>query len=95
MSALSAIKAATSFVASAGAASVVANTVKHSIPANAKLIKKISMGVGGFVLGQIASDYASRYVEDFISQTEDQFRNAQNVYRQQREENAKNEPKVD
>ena len=58
------IKAVGEAVVSLGVGAIVANLVKITTPASAKLITKICIGVGGLVLSSMASDAATDYVED-------------------------------
>lgn len=57
-------KAVGEAVVSVGVLSIVGNAVNLLIPANAGVIKKLCMGVGGVVLANIASDRAVEYVDD-------------------------------
>jgi hypothetical protein len=67
-----AAKLLTDLVVSAGVGSVVGNAIKASIPLEAKIIQRISIGIGGFVLSGMVGDFASKYarekLEEFVTQ---------------------------
>lgn len=57
------IKAAGELVVSVGVSMIVGNVIKATTPSNINIIKKVCIGAGGLVLGNIASDAATEYVE--------------------------------
>jgi hypothetical protein len=69
------VKLAAELLVSFGAGAVVTNTIKVTTPSNAKLIQKIAIGVGGFVLsgmvGEAAVKYANTSIENGVAQVKD------------------------
>lgn len=63
MNKLEIFKGATSFVASVGVSSIVGNAIKLTTVPEAKLPKRIAIGLGGMVLSFMISDLAEKYVE--------------------------------
>lgn len=66
MNKLEVVKAATELVVSLSVGSVVGNTIKSGIPAGSKLVKKVSIGIGGLVISSMIADMASKYATDSI-----------------------------
>ena len=59
-------KLAAEVVVSFGVSAVVGNAIKAGTPENAKVYKKVAIGIGGFVLSSIAAEHASRYATESI-----------------------------
>lgn len=74
MNPLGIIKTVSDIVVSVGAGAVVGNAIKATTPLDLTLVKKISLGVGGFVLSSMAGSYASKYVTDQIDSTTNQLK---------------------
>lgn len=66
MNPLGIIKAASDLVVSLGAGAVVGNAIKASTPANLKLIQRIGIGVGGFVLSSMVGAQAAKFANEQI-----------------------------
>ena len=71
--ALSLVKNVTTLVVSAGVGAVVGNAIKASTPEDLKILQKISIGVGGFVLSGMVGSFASKYADEQIDTTVSQF----------------------
>ena len=56
-------------VVSVGVGAIVGNIVKSTSPASVGTIKKVCIGIGGFVLSSMISDLASKYTEQQIDNT--------------------------
>lgn len=75
MNPLAIAKTATGLIVSVGAGAVVSNAIKASTPASTKVIAKIAIGVGGFVLSSMVGEMATKYVNENIE-------NGLNVFKQ-------------
>lgn len=71
--ALSLVKNVTCLIVSAGVGAVVGNAIKASTPEELKILQKISIGVGGFVLSGMVGNFASKYTDEQIDSTVSQF----------------------
>lgn len=76
MNILPIVKVVAGVAASVGVGAVVGNAVKLGTPESSKLIQKIVIGVGGFVLSSMVADHASNYVEAQIDNAADQLKTA-------------------
>lgn len=54
-------KTAAEFIVPLGAGAVVSNAIKASTPENARLIQKISISIGGFVISSMVAEAAVKY----------------------------------
>ena len=64
------LKLGATAVISIGVGAIVGNLVKHTTPNDIKKMTKLCIGVGSFVLSNMAGDLASKYMEgkiDYIS----------------------------
>jgi prefoldin subunit 5 len=66
MNALSIFKTVAELAIATGVSSIVSNASKAAVPENARLIKKISIGIGTFVLSNMVADQAVKYTQDKI-----------------------------
>lgn len=66
MNVLSVVKTVTELAVATGVSSIVSNAAKSAVPENARLIKKISIGVGTFILSNMVADQAVKYTKDKI-----------------------------
>ncbi|QED11587.1 hypothetical protein PP914_gp097 [Arthrobacter phage Qui] len=73
MNTLSIFKAVTELVVATGVSSIVSNASKAAVPENARLIKKISVGVGTFILSNMVADQAVKYTKDKIDKGIEEF----------------------
>jgi hypothetical protein len=69
MNPLNLTKTVTEILVSVGVGSIVGNAIKQTTPANAHIVKRISIGIGGFVLSSMISAKASKYATDQIDET--------------------------
>jgi len=76
MNPLNLAKTALSFGVSIGAGAVVGNAIKTSIPSNSKLLQKISIATGGFVLSSMVGEMASKYTIHNLDTTLNAFKQA-------------------
>jgi hypothetical protein len=76
MNPLAIAKTATGLVVSMGAGAVISNAIKASIPANSKVIQKVTIGIGGFVLSSMVGEMATQYVNKNIDAGIQQFQDA-------------------
>lgn len=67
-------KAAVDIIVSTGVGAVVGNAIKMSTPLDATITKKISIGVGGFVLSGMVGSHAAKYTGEQIDTTLTQVR---------------------
>lgn len=74
MSKIDILKSATDIVVSTGATAVVMNFIKDSTPENAKLAKKISIGVGSFVIARMVAEHTVDYKNKKIDDTVDKVK---------------------
>lgn len=74
MSILGLTKAVTDLVVSAGAGAVVGNAIKATTPPDAKVLTKVSIGIGGFVLSGAVGQWAAKYTSDQIDGTVEQIK---------------------
>lgn len=63
MNKLALIKNTVSFVATIGVGAVVGNAVKHTTPGDLKKVSKVAVLIGGFVVGSMVNDAATKYAE--------------------------------
>lgn len=68
MDAINLIKTTAGLVTGLGVGTVVGNLIKSTTPANVKILNKILVGVGGFVIGGALSEIASNAVEQRIDE---------------------------
>jgi len=72
MNAIGILKTAAELVVSVGVGAVVGNAIKISTPVDAKILQKVSIGIGAFVLSNMVGDYAAKYttknIEDGIAE---------------------------
>lgn len=68
MDAIQTTKTITEFVGSIGVGAVVGNVIKSTTPANLKLVPKISVGVGAFVLTNVLGDLAAKALSNNIDE---------------------------
>lgn len=66
MNALSIFRTVAELAVATGVSSIVSNASKAAVPENARLIKKISIGVGTFILSNMVADQAVKYTKDKI-----------------------------
>lgn len=71
MNKLGLVKNAISFVASVGVGVVVKNAVQHTTPDNLDKLTKVGIVVGGFVVGSMIADQASKYAENQVDEVVD------------------------
>ena len=71
MNILPVVKTVATFVVSTGTGTIVANAIKASNPANANVVQKICLGVGGVVLSGMVADRAAAYTEGIIDNVSD------------------------
>lgn len=79
MNPLAIAQTAAGLVVSMGAGAVVSNAIKQSTPASTKLIAKISIGIGGFVLSSMVGEMATQYVNRNIETGLAQFKQAKDA----------------
>lgn len=73
------VKAGTEFVVSVGAGAVVRNTVKLTTPVDAKILQKISLGIGGAVLSSMVGDLAAKHASAKLDEAHTDFFKAKNA----------------
>jgi len=73
MNPLSIFKFVAELAVSAGVGSIVSTAAKTATPANAKLLKKVSIGVGAFVLSNMVADQAVKYTSEKIDYGVDEY----------------------
>lgn len=74
MNPLALVKNVITTVVSIGVGTIVGNVVKQSTPADAKIVQKICVGVGSFVLSCMVGGYASKYAEEETVTTIEQIK---------------------
>lgn len=60
-------------IVSIGVGAVVGNAIKIGTPSDIKLIGKIGIGIGGFVLSNMTGDFAASYIRKQIDEVIEQF----------------------
>ena len=75
MNPLNLIKSVVEIVVSVGVGSIVGNAIKQTTPANAHIVKRISVGIGGFVLSSMVSHHATNYTSKTIDETVEKIKN--------------------
>jgi hypothetical protein len=73
MNALSIFKTVAELAVATGVGSIVSNAAKLAVPDNAHLVKKISIGVGTFVLSNMVAEQAVKYTKDKIDKGIEEF----------------------
>lgn len=68
MDPLNLIKSAAGLITGLGVGTVVGNLIKTTTPDNVKIVNKILVGVGGFVIGGALSEIAANAVEKRIDE---------------------------
>jgi len=68
MNKLELLKSAAELIVSIGVSSVVGNAIKASLPENTKVVRKVAVGIGGFVLSSMVGDMASKYATESIDE---------------------------
>ena len=76
MKKMEAVKAVAALVVSAGVGFIVSNIVKATTPADTKVIVKICIGIGSFVLAGLVSDAATDYTEKTIDEAVEMVKDA-------------------
>ncbi len=74
MNPLNLIKTVTELMVSVGVGSIVGNTIKNATPTNAHIVKRISMGIGGFFLSSMVSSKVSKYATETIDETAEKIK---------------------
>lgn len=69
MKKLELIKTGVSIIVSVGVGAIVSNTIKSTTPDTAGTIKKVCIGIGGFVLSSMLTDEATKYTDKKIDNT--------------------------
>lgn len=65
---------------STGAGAVVGNAIKASTPANATLVKKVALGVGGLALSSLTGAAAARHTGEKIGETLDEIQQVRRLF---------------
>ena len=55
-------------VVSLGVGSIVKNAIEHTTPSTITTLKKVGVGVGGFVLSMMVSDAATKFADEKIDE---------------------------
>jgi hypothetical protein len=87
MNPLTVFKFVAELAVSAGVGSIVSSAAKLAVPANAKMVKKISIGVGAFVLSNMVADQAVKYTSDKIDYGVDEFNKIKDTIAENKENN--------
>lgn len=85
MNPLSIVKLVAELAVSAGVGSIVSQAAKAATPDNAKLLKKISVGVGAFVLSNMVADQAVKYTSEKIDYGVDEFKKVKETIAESKE----------
>lgn len=80
MNPLGILKGVTEFVVSIGAGAVVGNAIKASTPRDLKLIPKVSIAIGGFVLSNMVGDMAAKYAAKSIDDAREEMQKAKDAF---------------
>ena len=78
MNPLSLVKTVVEVVVSVGVGAVVGNAIKASTPTNTHVVKRVAIGVGGFVLSSMVGDLATKYTNETIDDTADKIKKFMN-----------------
>lgn len=76
MSKVDIFKQVSSMVVSIGVSAIIGNTVRATTPAQVNTIKKVCIGVGGFVLTSMVSGAATKYSEAKIDDSVNSIKKA-------------------
>lgn len=76
MKKLEVVKAVAGIVVSLGAGAVVGNAIKFTSPEDLKVLAKVGVGIGGFVISAMVGDAAAKYTEEQIDSVVDGVKNA-------------------
>lgn len=79
MNALKVFKGAADIIVSIGAGAIVTNAIKATSPEDMKLVKKLSVAVGGFVISSMVADAASKYTSEKIDEGVQAVKDAKNA----------------
>lgn len=93
MNALSIFKAVAELAVATGVSSIVSNASKAAVPENAHLLKKISIGVGTFVLSNMVADQAVKYTKDKIDKGLEELEKTKVVIAEAKEQMAQDKEK--
>jgi hypothetical protein len=93
MNALSVFKNVAELAVTTGVGAIVSNAAKSAIPANAHIVKKVTIAFGTFILSSMVAEQAVKYTEDKIDYGLQQYNEtkqamADAVKQQQQEEAA-------
>jgi hypothetical protein len=55
-------------VVSLGVGTIVKNAIEHTTPATISTLKKVGVGIGGFVISMMVSEVATKYTEQKIDE---------------------------
>lgn len=75
MNPLSLVKTVVEITVSVGVGAVVGNAIKASTPAGIHVVKRVAIGVGGFVLSSMVGDMATKYATETIDETASKIKN--------------------
>lgn len=66
MNALSVFKNVAELAVTTGVGAIVSNAAKSAVPANAHIVKKVTIAFGTFILSSMVAEQAVKYTEDKI-----------------------------
>ena len=69
------VKKVTTIVVSLGVGAIVSNIVKSTTPGSVRLVNKVCIGIGAFILSSMISDQATKYTEQKIDETVIEIKN--------------------
>jgi hypothetical protein len=99
MNALSVFKTVTELAVTTGVGAIVSNAAKSAVPANAHIVKKVTIAFGTFILSSMVAEQAVKYTEDKIDQGLQQYNETKEAVaeavKQQKEAQAKSETNED
>ena len=75
MKKLDILKGVAELVVSVGVSAIVGNTIKTTTPPDIHVIKKVCVGIGGFVLSGMIGDKTAEYASNQIDETVEKIQN--------------------
>lgn len=86
MNTLGIFKIVAELAVSTGVGAIVSNASRAAVPENARLVKKVTIAIGTFVLSNLVADQAVKYTNEKIESGIDEFKKAKAAFDSVKEE---------
>lgn len=86
MKALSFFRVVAELAVSTGVGAIVSNASRSAVPQNAHIIKKVTVGIGTFILSNMVADQAVKYTNEKIEFGLDEIKKAKETWKESQEQ---------